>query len=169
MSASTPATSGPHRPDGTPYEVVKPESEWRSELDPAAYQVLRLGGTERPFSGEYEHDTTPGVYCCRACGARLFTSDTKFDARCGWPAFYQPDAGDAVVLLADRSGGMVRTEVRCAACGSHLGHVFTGEGFPTPTDERYCINSVCLQLHPGDAPAGTTSEGNINRLNDDIE
>lgn len=150
MSTSTPAAAGPTRPDGSAYPVVKTEQDWRAVLDPAAYQVLRLGGTERPFTGEYEHTSTVGTYCCRACGARLFASDTKFDARCGWPAFYQPAANDAVVLLSDRSGGMVRTEVRCAACGSHLGHVFSGEGFPTPTDQRYCINSVCLELRPAE-------------------
>jgi peptide-methionine (R)-S-oxide reductase len=148
---STPAADGPLRPDGSRYAVVKPESEWRQELDPDAYQVLRLGGTERPFSGEYEYTTTEGVYRCRACAAELFRSDHKFDSHCGWPSFYTPLAGDAVELLTDRSMGMVRTEVRCAACGSHLGHVFEGEGFATPTDQRYCINSVSLELVP-DSP-----------------
>lgn len=148
MSSSTPATDGPTRPDGTPYPVVRDESEWRRLLDPAAYRVLRQAGTEPPFTGEYENTTTAGVYRCRACQAELFRSDHKFDSHCGWPSFYTPLAGESVVLIEDRSLGMVRTEVRCAACGSHLGHVFAGEGYPTPTDQRFCINSVSLTLDP---------------------
>jgi peptide-methionine (R)-S-oxide reductase len=145
---SSPAADGDVRPDGTPFPSFRSEADWQDTLEPQEYAVLRLGGTERPFSGEYETTTEPGVYRCRACGAELFRSETKFDARCGWPAFYEPAEDDAVVLLSDRSLGMERTEVRCASCGSHLGHVFTGEGFPTPTDQRYCINSVCLDLEP---------------------
>ena len=148
MTARTPAEDGPSRPDGQPYEVQRTEAEWRQILDPHAYQVLRMAGTERPFTGEYERVTTVGVYRCRACSAELFHSDTKFDAQCGWPSFFTPLAGDAVVLLTDDSLGMRRTEVRCSGCGSHLGHVFEGEGFPTPTDQRYCINSVSLVLEP---------------------
>lgn len=148
MSASTPAGDGDRRPDGSPYTVVRSEEQWRDVLDPEAYRVLRLAGTERPFSGEYENTKTAGVYRCRGCGAELFRSEHKFDSHCGWPSFYTPLAGDAVVLLEDRSLGMVRVEVRCASCGGHLGHVFTGEGYPTPTDQRYCINSVSLTLEP---------------------
>jgi peptide-methionine (R)-S-oxide reductase len=117
-------------------------------LSPSEYQVLRKAGTERPFTGEYESTTDTGVYRCRACSAELFRSDHKFASHCGWPSFYTPLAGDAVVLLDDRTRGMVRTEVRCAACGSHLGHVFRGEGYPTPTDERFCINSISLTFEP---------------------
>jgi len=120
-------------------------------LDPGEYAVLREAGTEPPWSGEFVSTKTTGVYSCRACNAELFRSDAKFDSHCGWPSFYSPLAGDRIVEIVDRSHGMVRTEVRCAACGSHLGHVFEGEGYPTPTDLRYCINSVCLTLEP-DAP-----------------
>jgi peptide-methionine (R)-S-oxide reductase len=137
-----------HRPDGSPYPVVKSEDQWRDLLDPAEFHVLRQAGTEPPFTGEYTDTKTTGVYSCRACGAELFRSDAKFDSHCGWPSFFTPLAGEAVVEIADRSLGMVRTEVRCANCGSHLGHVFEGEGYPTPTDLRYCINSVSIRLTP---------------------
>lgn len=130
------------------YDVDKTEEQWRAELSPEEYQVLRKAGTERPFSSPYETDDTVGVYACRACGAELFRSETKFDAHCGWPSFYAPLAEDRVVYIEDRSLASVRTEVRCATCGSHLGHVFTGEGHPTPTDARFCINGVSLQLQP---------------------
>jgi peptide-methionine (R)-S-oxide reductase len=129
-------------------KVTKSDDEWRAQLTPAEYQVLRQGGTERPGTGEYEHTETQGVYRCRACDAELFRSDTKFDSHCGWPSFYAPTEADNVRLIEDRTLGMVRTEVRCASCDSHLGHVFRGEGYPTPTDDRYCINSVCLSLEP---------------------
>lgn len=131
------------------YDVEKTEEEWKAELSPAEYDVLRKAGTERPFSSPFETDPTVGVYSCRACGAELFRSETKFDAHCGWPAFYEPLAEDRVEYIEDRSMfGGVRTEVRCARCGSHLGHVFKGEGFGTPTDERFCINGIALTLEP---------------------
>ena len=130
------------------YEVQKSEDEWRATLSAEEYRVLRQAGTERPFSHSYETDETQAVYECRACGSELFRSDTKFDAHCGWPAFYAPLAEDRVEYIEDRSAGSVRTEVRCANCGSHLGHVFEGEGFPTPTDQRFCINGVSLKQVP---------------------
>jgi peptide-methionine (R)-S-oxide reductase len=136
--------------DGTPYAVVKSDEQWRAELTPEEYAVLRQAGTERPFVGEYTDTKTRGTYSCRACGAELFTSDTKFDSHCGWPSFWSPLAGDNVELLEDRSLGMRRVEVRCATCGSHLGHVFEGEGYGTPTDQRYCINSISIRLDPAD-------------------
>ena len=135
------------------YAVTKTDEQWREELSPAEYQVLRQAGTERPFVGEYTDTKAEGVYACRACGAELFTSDTKFDSHCGWPSFYSPLAGDTVEYLEDYDMGMKRVEVRCANCGSHLGHVFEGEGYGTPTDQRYCINSISLTMRPkADAP-----------------
>jgi len=148
MSHTTPAHDGTTRPDGTPYVVAKDESDWKSELTPLEYHVLREAGTEAPFRGEYTDTKTEGVYRCRACSAELFRSDTKFDSHCGWPSFYAPLAKDSVVYLEDRSLGSVRTEVRCATCGGHLGHVFEGEGYGTPTDLRYCINSISMTLEP---------------------
>jgi peptide-methionine (R)-S-oxide reductase len=139
---------GTDTPESTGYAVSKSEAEWREELSPQEYAVLRQAGTERPFTGEYEDTTTEGVYACRACGAELFTSSEKFASHCGWPSFFDPKDSSAVELISDRSMGMVRTEVRCATCGSHLGHVFEGEGYPTPTDQRYCINSISLSLRP---------------------
>jgi peptide-methionine (R)-S-oxide reductase len=128
------------------YAVDRPDDEWREKLSATEYHVLREAGTERPFSSDYERDPTPGVYRCRGCGAELFRSDTKFDAQCGWPSFYTPLAEDRVEYIEDTTLGMKRTEVRCANCGSHLGHVFSGEGFDTPTDLRYCINGISLDL-----------------------
>ncbi|MGA8048000.1 MAG: peptide-methionine (R)-S-oxide reductase MsrB [Dermatophilaceae bacterium] len=137
---------------GRKYAVDKSEDEWRVQLSPQEYQVLRQAGTERPYTGEYTDEKRVGVYACRACEAELFRSETKFDSHCGWPSFYAPLAGDAVEYLEDRSlPGRPRVEVRCAACGSHLGHVFEGEGYDTPTDQRYCINSISLTLRPADA------------------
>jgi peptide-methionine (R)-S-oxide reductase len=128
------------------YEVEKSEREWRSELSPAEYHVLREAGTERPGSSPLEvPDDRPYTYSCRACGAELFRSATKFDSHCGWPSFYAPLAEDRVEYISDRSLGTERTEVRCARCGSHLGHVFSGEGYGTPTDLRYCINGIALR------------------------
>jgi len=127
-------------------KIRKTEEEWRAILKPEEFRVLRQAGTERPFTGEYTDTKTEGVYHCRACGAELFRSDTKFDSHCGWPSFYAPADSDAVVLREDLSLGMRRVEVLCARCDSHLGHVFHGEGYDTPTDDRYCINSISLRL-----------------------
>jgi peptide-methionine (R)-S-oxide reductase len=135
------------------YEVTKSDDEWRTELSAQEYKVLRKGATEAAFTGEYTDTKTVGVYKCRACGNELFRSETKFESHCGWPSFFDPADSTAVELLEDRTFGMVRTEVRCARCGSHLGHVFAGEGYPTPTDLRYCINSISLTLEPVDSAA----------------
>ena len=131
------------------YPVQKTDEQWREELTPEEYQVLRHAGTERPFTGEYNDTRTEGVYSCRACGQELFRSDTKFDSHCGWPSFYAPKDGDAVELIEDRTLGMARTEVRCANCGSHLGHVFD-DAPQTPTGDRFCMNSVSLRLQPAE-------------------
>jgi len=123
------------------------EDELKARLDPLSYAVLREGATERPFTGEYTDTETVGSYRCKACGNELFTSETKFHSGCGWPSFYAPTADDAVTLIEDRSlAPRIRTEVRCSNCDSHLGHVFTGEGYDVPTDERWCINSVAMYL-----------------------
>jgi peptide-methionine (R)-S-oxide reductase len=135
---------------GATPKVVRSEEEWRAQLNPAEFAVLRQAGTERPWTGEYTETKTEGLYECRACGAELFRSDTKFDSHCGWPSFFSPLAGDSVILREDRALGMKRVEVICATCHSHLGHVFEGEGYPTPTDQRYCINSVSLKLVPSE-------------------
>ncbi|APT84885.1 peptide-methionine (R)-S-oxide reductase MsrB [Corynebacterium aquilae] len=124
------------------------EEQWRAMLNPEEYAVLRQAGTEAPGTGEYVNTTTTGVYRCRACDAELFRSQEKFQAHCGWPAFFSPLAADSVITREDRSLSRVRTEVLCANCHSHLGHVFEGEGYDTPTDLRYCINSICLTLEP---------------------
>ena len=125
------------------------DKEWRERLTPEEYRVLRQAGTEAAFTGEYTDTKTEGVYRCRACGAELFRSGEKFESHCGWPSFYQPTDDDAVVLLEDRSLGGVRTEVRCANCDSHLGHVFEGEGYQVP------INSVSLTLEPATGSGGS--------------
>ena len=123
------------------------ELELKAKLDPLSYEVLRNGATERPFTGEYTDSETVGIYRCKACNAELFRSETKFHSGCGWPSFYAPSADDAVTLIEDRSlAPRIRTEVRCASCDSHLGHVFEGEGYEVPTYQRWCINSVSMIL-----------------------
>jgi len=124
--------------------IDKTEEQWRAELTPEEYHVLRQKGTEAPFSGEYDHVFEPGTYRCAGCGAELFDADAKYDSGCGWPAFRAPASADAVEEEVDTSYGMVRTEVLCARCGGHLGHVFP-DG-PRPTGLRYCINSAALKL-----------------------
>jgi peptide-methionine (R)-S-oxide reductase len=127
-------------------KVQKSEEQWRQELTPEQYRVLREKGTERAFTGEYDHVFADGVYRCAGCGAELFESGTKYDSGCGWPAFYAPASGEAVDQETDTSHGMVRVEVTCSSCGGHLGHVFP-DG-PHPTGQRYCINSAALKLEP---------------------
>ncbi|MFC4374596.1 peptide-methionine (R)-S-oxide reductase MsrB [Nocardia halotolerans] len=131
----------------TPRIQLTPQ-QWKTKLDPQEYAVLREAATERPFVGEYTDTKTEGVYTCRACDAELFRSTEKFDSHCGWPSFFDPADSDAVILRSDDTLGMRRVEVLCANCHSHLGHVFEGEGYPTPTDQRYCINSIALRLQP---------------------
>ena len=130
------------------YEVEKTDEQWRAELSPEEYHVLREAGTERAFTGEYTDTETTGIYSCRACGTDLFTSDTKFHSGCGWPSFYQAIDG-RIEYIEDTSFGMKRVETRCATCGSHLGHVFP-DGFGTPTGDRYCINSLSIRPQPKD-------------------
>lgn len=129
------------------YEVAKSESEWRDELGDEQYHVLRQAGTERAWTGEHLDEERAGLYTCAGCGNELFKSGTKFDSGCGWPSFYESINPDSVELLEDNSLGMTRTEVRCAKCGGHLGHVFP-DGFGTPTGNRYCMNSLSLNFTP---------------------
>ena len=127
--------------------VEKTEAQWREQLDPMEYQVTREAATERAFTGRYWDHHEAGTYTCVCCDTPLFTSDAKFDSGCGWPSFYDSVDPDAVQLIEDTSLGMLRTEVRCANCGSHLGHVFD-DGFGTPTGQRYCMNSLSLGFQP---------------------
>jgi peptide-methionine (R)-S-oxide reductase len=139
------------------YEVEKSDAEWREQLSKDEYAVLRKAGTERAFTGEYTDTKTVGVYRCRACQAELFKSETKFDSHCGWPSFYAPLAEDRVEYIEDTSMFMKRVEVRCASCGSHLGHVFD-DGYGTPTGQRYCINSISMSLEPAAESADRPTE-----------
>jgi peptide-methionine (R)-S-oxide reductase len=132
---------------GFSFEFVGQLPSWDQKLSPEEFYVLRRGGTQPAFAVPYEKKPAPGFYSCRACGTKLFDADTQFDARCGWPAFWKPTQDDAVRLISDNSMGMRRVEVRCKGCDSHLGHVFEGEGFGFETDQRYCINSICLVRH----------------------
>ena len=132
------------------YKVMKSDEEWRQELSAEEFAVLRQAATERPWTGELLDEKREGVYRCKACGHELFRSDAKFDSHCGWPSFYIPTEQDAVVLLKDSTLGMERVEVRCANCGSHLGHVFD-DAPQTPTGDRFCMNSVSLSFEPKDA------------------
>ncbi|CAN7315797.1 peptide-methionine (R)-S-oxide reductase MsrB [Rhizobacter sp. LjRoot28] len=133
-------------PDSKPRKVTKTDAQWRAELDPIQYEVARHAATERAFTGAYWNHFESGHYNCIGCGTKLFESTTKFDAGCGWPSYWQPVNSEVIERIVDHSHGMVRVEVRCNNCGSHLGHVFP-DG-PAPTGERYCINSAAIDFAP---------------------
>jgi peptide-methionine (R)-S-oxide reductase len=144
MSINNTINSG----DTMEYKVKKTDQEWKEVLTPMQFYVLREKGTERPYTGEYDHHFEKGTYVCAACNTPLFESETKFNSGCGWPAFFAPLLEDNINIQIDRSHGMVRSEVLCSHCGGHLGHVF--EDGPEPTGLRYCINSAALEFIPGD-------------------
>lgn len=137
----------------SPNKIIKTDAEWRAQLGDFEFKVLREAATERPWTGELLEEKRAGIYRCRACGAELFRSDTKFDSHCGWPSFFEAE-NDAVTLLEDNTLGMIRVEARCAACDSHLGHVFP-DAPQTPTGDRFCINSVSLTFDEGDSGSDT--------------
>eukprot|EP00903_Cladosiphon_okamuranus_P003661 g3659.t1 len=140
----------PKAPAQPESKITRTEDEWRNILSPEAFHILRQSGTERPFGETYKqfNEQEAGTYHCAGCGALLFSSNEKFDSHCGWPSFYDPAKAENVTTRRDVSAGMVRIEVNCAICGGHLGHVFEGEGFDTPTDQRYCINGAGLKFVP---------------------
>ncbi|ETI27721.1 methionine-R-sulfoxide reductase [Cladophialophora carrionii CBS 160.54] len=151
-SASTPAAAKMTYPD------TRSDDEWRAVLNKEQFRILREKGTEAPFTGEYDkHMPSQGVYTCAACSAPLYKADHKFKSGCGWPAYFDSIPG-AVTRHTDRSFGMERTEIVCSNCGGHLGHVFKGEGYPTPTDERHCVNSVSLKFHEKESEANGNGE-----------
>lgn len=159
-STNTTMQTKSEKPTAPSGPVQKSDEEWKKQLTPEQYRVLRRAGTEAPHGAVYEQfkKQGAGTYYCAACGAELFRSAHKFDSHCGWPSFFDASKLDSVKLHKDVSLGMVRTEVVCATCDSHLGHLFTGEGFKTPKDQRYCINGVTLTFVPDPAPeeAATT-------------
>ncbi|MHB1487034.1 MAG: bifunctional methionine sulfoxide reductase B/A protein [Acidimicrobiales bacterium] len=146
------------------YQVNKTDEEWRSELGPERFEVLRRAGTERPWAGEYVDCHTDGTYHCGACGAELFDSATKFESGSGWPSFYEPIESDAIETVTDRAHGMSRVEVRCRRCGSHLGHVF--EDGPKPTGMRYCMNSLSLSLEPQSTAPAVQGDSSVSGSQD---
>jgi peptide-methionine (R)-S-oxide reductase len=141
-----PPAAPPHSHDDAKYSVHKSDAEWRAQLSPEQYKVARHAATEHPFSGKYWDHAAEGRYNCVGCGTPLFDSGTKFDAGCGWPSYYQPINAKVVERVVDATHGMVRVEVRCNNCGTHLGHVF--EDGPKPTGERFCINSAAIDFQP---------------------
>jgi len=159
-SGSTTMSTTNQPPAPPAAKVTKTDAEWRAQLTPEQYRVLREAGTERAFGPVYDEfkKQSAGTYYCGGCGAELFSSDHKFDSHCGWPSFYDPANAKNVRTIEDRAAGMVRVEVRCAVCDGHLGHVFKGEGYKTPTDLRYCINGVALKFVPKAEPKGTATE-----------
>jgi peptide-methionine (R)-S-oxide reductase len=155
---SVEADASQEEPKPVKEKVVRTEEEWKKILTPQQYYVLRQKGTERPFQNKYDHHFQAGTYACAACGQELFDSDTKFNSGCGWPAFYAAQAGDRVTLTPDNSLGMIRTEVTCSRCDSHLGHIFD-DAPQTPTGQRYCINSVSLKFIPAAESEPKAAEG----------